>query len=163
MPVRGARGTKNSIPTPTVCRSRCSDKEKLFTRNQLWKAVEVLALGGSKNSGTDVNAGVPYDVFLWNVLLDLGLLKPGPSVMWSDSKSAVDMSFDPVAFKNTKHITRSAEFLRDLVARDAVVLRHVPGRIMIADMLTKAVSRSLYLELLRLFDAYATDGIVCPA
>ena len=84
------------------------------------------------------------------------------SAIWSDSKSAINMSFDPVAFKMTKHITRAAEFLRDLVARDAVVLSHVPGRVMIADVLTKAVARSLYLELLRLFDAYSADGNVCP-
>ena len=31
------------------------------------------------------------------------------------------------------------------------------------DLLTKSVGRQLHLELLRLFDAYATDGVVCPA
>ena len=36
---------------------------------------------------------------------------------------------------------------------------------MIADLLTKAVARVLYHELLRLFDAYmyAVSGEVCPA
>ena len=101
-------------------------------------------------------------LWLRDVLVDLAIVLDAASVMWSDSKSAIDMSFDPVAFKNTKHITRAAEFLRDLVARDAIVLRHVPGRVMIADVLTKAVARSLYLELLRLFDTYSTDGNVCP-
>ena len=43
------------------------------------------------------------------------------------------------------------------------MLRHVPGRVMIADVLTKAVARSLYIELLRLFDAYSAEGNVCPA
>ena len=40
---------------------------------------------------------------LWirQLLLDLRLLHPGPSQMWYDSKSAVAMAFDPVAFKNT--------------------------------------------------------------
>ena len=59
--------------------------------------------------------------------------------MYSDSKSAVDMSFDPVAFKNTKHILRAAEFLRDLVRKEVVVMTHVPGTTMLADLLTKAV------------------------
>ena len=49
------------------------------------------------------------------------------------------------------------------MAREVIVLRHLPGKVMIADVLTKAVERPLYLALLRLFDAYATDGIVCPA
>ena len=29
------------------------------------------------------------------------------------------MSFDPVAFKNTKHILRAANFLRDLVQKES--------------------------------------------
>lgn len=89
------------------------------------------------------------------MLVDLA----GASVVWSDSKSAVDMAFDPVAFKQTKHIMRAAEFLRDLVAREVIELRHVPGRIMLADVLTKAVARAMFFDLLRLADAYAIDGI----
>ena len=72
------------------------------------------------------------------------------------------MSFDPVAFKQTKHIMRCAEFLRDLVSRDVVTLRHVPGRVMIADLLTKAVARAMYLSLMQLFRRYSADGLVCP-
>ena len=102
-------------------------------------------------------------VWLRELLVDLGVQLDGPSLMWTDSKSAVDMSVDPVAFKQTKHILRAAAFLRDLVARLVAGLAHVPGRIMIADILTKAVARHLFLDLLRLFDAYATDGLVCPS
>ena len=101
--------------------------------------------------------------WLRDVLVDLGVVLHSASEIWSDSKSAVDMAFDPVAFKQTKHILRAAEFLRDLVAREVVTLRHVPGRTMIADLLTKAVSRVIYMELMQLFDRYATDGAVCPA
>ena len=43
-----------------------------------------------------------------------------------------------------------------------ITLRHLPGKVMIADVLTKAVERPLFIALLRLFDAYASDGIVCP-
>ena len=80
----------------------------------------------------------------------------------NDPELAVDMSRDPVAFKMTKHILRAAEFLRDLVARLVIEVRHLPGRVMIADLLTKAVARVVYHELLRLFDVYAATGVVCP-
>ena len=62
-------------------------------------------------------------------------------------------------FKNTKHILRAAAFLRDLVARLVIVLEHVPGKVMIADVLTKAVARPLYLELLRLLAEYPQSGL----
>ena len=60
------------------------------------------------------------------------------------------MSLDPVTFEKTKHILRAAEFLRDLVARDVVRLQHLPGKIMVADLLTKAVARALFASLMDL-------------
>ena len=79
-----------------------------------------------------------------------------------DSKSAVDMAFDLVAFKNTKHVMRAAEFLRDLVAREALTLAHEKGVVMIADLLTKATARPLFVELLRLLDSFSAAGVACP-
>ena len=53
---------------------------------------------------------------------------------------------------------RAAEYLRDLVAREAIVVKHLPGSRMIADLLTKAVARALFRELLQLLDNFAVDG-----
>ena len=73
------------------------------------------------------------------------------------------MAYDPVAFKKTKHILRAAEFLRDLVTRNVIVLQHVPGTVMLADLLTKAVARAMFVELMRLLDAYAQTGRAHPS
>ena len=55
-------------------------------------------------------------IYLRDLQLDLGLpvLR---TLMRSDNKSVRDLSVDPVAFKKTKHILRSAEYLRDLCHR----------------------------------------------
>ena len=67
-----------------------------------------------------------------------------------------------MAFKKTKHIIRrAAEYLRDLVARDAIVVKHLPGSRMIADLLTKSVARALFRDLLRLLDGFAANGNAC--
>jgi len=102
-------------------------------------------------------------LWLRDLLLDLGIVLGTPPLMQSDSQSAINMSMDPIAFKNTKHILRAAEFLRDLVHREAVSMQHLPSRVMIADILTKAPARVVFIDLLRLIDAYAQDGIACPA
>ena len=99
-------------------------------------------------------------IFLRELLIDLDITVAGPTVLYCDSKSAVDLAFDPVAFKNTKHILRAAEFLRDLVARRVVTVKHVKGTVMLADILTKACARAIFVELLRLLDDYATSGQV---
>ena len=100
-------------------------------------------------------------LFAIDLALEFGLEFQGPSVIYCDSKSAVEMAYDPVSFKKTKHIMRAAEYLRDLVAREAIMVKHLPGSRMIADLLTKAVARPLFRELLRLLDAFAADGTAC--
>ena len=58
---------------------------------------------------------------------------------------------------------RAAEFLRDLVAREVVVLRHVSGSVMVADLLTKSVARTVFIELMRLLSEYSRTGQSCPS
>ena len=97
-------------------------------------------------------------IFIRELLIDLALSCNGPTTILTDSKSAVDMSLDPVAFKKTKHILRAAEFLKDLVARHVTRLKHLPGTCMLADILTKAVARVLFIDLLKLLDGYSQSG-----
>ena len=91
-------------------------------------------------------------MFLRDLLVDLGVDLDGPTTVFTDSKSAVDMAYDPIAFKNTKHIMRAAFFLRDLVAKLAVAMKHLSGDRMIADILTKATARPVFLELLLMYN-----------
>ena len=78
---------------------------------------------------------------------DFGHLQHGATSMHSDSKSAIDMSLDPVAFKKTKHIMRAAHFLRDLVARRFIAMLKVPGEENVADLLTKPVQLPVFRKL----------------
>ena len=61
----------------------------------------------------------------------------------------------PVAFKKTKHILRAAEFLRDLVTREVVSVEHISGAVMLADILTKAASRGVFVDLIKQLDSFA--------
>ena len=98
-------------------------------------------------------------IFHRELFVDLMFALDGPTIIFTDSKSAIDMSYDPVAFKKTKHILRAAQFLRDLVAREVVLLRHVPGRVMLADLLTKAVARAIFTHLLTLLNEYSVKRL----
>ena len=61
----------------------------------------------------------------------------GPTPLLLDSKSAIDLTFDPVAFKKTKHILRAANELRDRVAREIFKPTYVEAALQRADVLTK--------------------------
>ena len=78
---------------------------------------------------------------------ELGLLPAGPTPLRMDSKSAIDMAHDPVAFKKTKHIMREAHYLRDLVARRVYTPEHVASADMLADIFTKPLIRTLFVRL----------------
>jgi hypothetical protein len=96
-------------------------------------------------------------VFFRDLLLDCNKLSPGPTPLLMDSKSAIDMAFDPVAFKKTKHVLRDAEYLRDLVAREVLAPSHVESKRMIADIFTKPLDRLLFVAL-RAFLVGAIDA-----
>ena len=53
---------------------------------------------------------------------------------------------------------RAAAFLRDIVARRQLAMEHLPGKLMIADIMTKAPSRSVFVTLLSLLDRFARDN-----
>ena len=93
-------------------------------------------------------------IFLRYLLDDLSRTPDGPTRIYSDSKSCVDLSYDPVSFKKTKHILRAAEGLRDYVAREVIVLSHIAGVINIADMLTKEQAVSMFTQLMQVYDAF---------
>ena len=49
------------------------------------------------------------------------------------------------------------------MAREVVTLSHVSGKVMVADLLTKAIARAIFHALINLVRSYAADGVVCPA
>ena len=97
-------------------------------------------------------------MFSRDLSAEFGIVIAGPSKIYCNSKSAVEMAFDPVSFKKTKHILRAAHFLRDLCARQVIELVHLSGALMLADILTKAPARQIFRDLLALLDAFATNG-----
>jgi hypothetical protein len=78
-------------------------------------------------------------VYLRDLLEDIGHGASAPTPMWLDSKAAIDLTADPVAFKKTKHIMRHAYELRDRISRRLFTVAFVPSEDQLADVLTKAL------------------------
>lgn len=86
-------------------------------------------------------------LFLREVAADVVARIQTPTPLFIDNKSAIDMAFDPVAFKKTKHILRDAFFLRDQVARQVFLPQHVKSEDQLADIFTKPLPRALFTTL----------------
>ena len=85
-------------------------------------------------------------VYVRELLVDLRVEIASPSVILSDSKSAVDLAFDPVAFKKTKHILRASNELRDKMARDVFTPTYVEAAGQRADILTKPLGPTMHQQ-----------------
>lgn len=77
-------------------------------------------------------------MFFRELLSDLNYAQVGPTIIRSDNRGVIDLSFDPTAFKKTKHILRAAHFVRDLSARQVISLQWISGSCNPADLFTKS-------------------------
>lgn len=89
-------------------------------------------------------------VYFRELLADLRHLQSGPTTILTDNKGVVALSFDPVAFKKTKHILRAAEYVRDLATRQVISLRWVTAKNNVADLCTKSVVLVVFRALMSL-------------
>ena len=85
-----------------------------------------------------------------DLLEDLGFGVTRPTPLFLDSKAALDLTADPVAFKKTKHILRHAYELRDRVLRRVYEPTYVATASQLADILTKALRPGVHVTLLDL-------------
>ena len=99
-------------------------------------------------------------MWLRDLLDDLGFSVTQPTPLYLDSKAALDLAADPVAFKKTKHILRHAYELRDRVARRCFAPEYVKSADQLADILTKPLPVA---DQERLTHAILGETLVIPA
>ncbi|KAL0307493.1 UNVERIFIED_CONTAM: Copia protein [Sesamum angustifolium] len=65
-------------------------------------------------------------------------------VIYCDNTAAIAYAKDPKYHGRTKHIDTRYHFIRDSIAQEEVVLRHIPTDDMIADLFTKPLPRDAF-------------------
>jgi ATP sulfurylase len=78
---------------------------------------------------------------LWvrNLLSELKILRKGPSMLYCDNKSAINIANNPVQHDRTKHVEIDRIFLKEKIDDGVVVLTHVTSGDQVADCLTKGL------------------------
>nr|AOG75317.1 RNaseH [Mirabilis jalapa]AOW44034.1 RNaseH [Mirabilis jalapa]AOW44038.1 RNaseH [Mirabilis jalapa] len=85
-------------------------------------------------------------IWLRQLLQELHVPIPGASLVYCDNISAVYMSHNPVQHQRTKHIEIDLHFVRDHVALGRIRVLHVPTTHQFADVFTKGLPTTLFLE-----------------
>jgi hypothetical protein len=83
-------------------------------------------------------------VHLIQLSSDLGVSSGQPLLIWEDNTGAIAIAGNPISHERTKHIDIRHHFIREKVADKVIVLHHIPTKFMLADVLTKAVSKSTF-------------------
>jgi histone deacetylase 1/2 len=78
-------------------------------------------------------------VWTRNFLLEQGY-DVGPATIYQDNMSTIIMATKGGSFKRTKHLLCKHSYVRERIANKEIVLKHLPTKKMVADMLTKPVS-----------------------
>ena len=76
-------------------------------------------------------------VYLRKLVKGLGDAADGPSELFTDSKSARDVSYNPELHDRMKHVQRRHFYVRDMVESFELTVPHVPTENNIADFFTK--------------------------
>ncbi len=79
-------------------------------------------------------------VFLRNLLNEIGFEQKGPTIMYEDNKSTIDLANGLGKFHKQKHVNVKYHYTKDLVNDKTIQVCYCPTEEMIADILTKPLS-----------------------
>jgi hypothetical protein len=87
-------------------------------------------------------------LYLKEVLLKLDLpIKLEASIIYTDSKSAIELANNPEHHVRTKHIDIQYHFVREKVQNKEIILRFISTKEQIADILTKGINSVTFKNL----------------
>ena len=78
-----------------------------------------------------------YLMWVQHLLIEIGISISQPLVLWSDNLGAQALACNPVYHARTKHIELDVHFIKNLISKHKIQVRHVPTESQIADVLTK--------------------------
>lgn len=80
-------------------------------------------------------------LWLRELLPALGIDCSAPTVLHSDSLSAISLAKNPVFHARTKHIENDCHFIRDEIFRGSITPKHVSTTSQLADIMTKSLGK----------------------
>ena len=86
-------------------------------------------------------------VWLRALMAELGFPQSGPTALGEDNRGAIALAANDVIHDRSKHIDLHHHCIRELVSSGAVKLHPVPTKLMVADILTKPLSKFSFQKL----------------
>ncbi|MGK2912532.1 MAG: reverse transcriptase domain-containing protein [Sphingobium sp.] len=104
------------------------------------KKQQTVSLSSMESEYMAVTNASKQAIWLRRLLTALGHPPNGPSKIFVDNKSALDLAYNPEFHDRSKHIDIRHHFIRETLAAGTVSLEWIPTDHMIADVLTKPLA-----------------------
>ncbi|PKI64764.1 hypothetical protein CRG98_014833 [Punica granatum] len=91
-------------------------------------------------------------VWLRSLLSSLGVHMATPTHLFCDNQAALHIAANPVFHEQTKHIEIDCHFIREHIKTGLVTTEHLPTRLQLADIFTKALDRDHFRFILSKLD-----------
>jgi hypothetical protein len=82
-----------------------------------------------------------------SLLEELGFPQPEPTIIWEDNKSTILIVNNGNDKGRMKHIDVRSHYIRELILKKQVTIQYMPTEDMVADILTKGVSKAILQRL----------------
>ena len=100
---------------------------------------------------------LPNLLFLYELLNELGY-KQEPAIIFEDNMALIDLiKRGKVSSGVTKHISAKYYYSKDLIRRNIIQFKYCPTELMIADILTKPLSKILFIKLKKMLHNHDND------
>eukprot|EP00052_Salpingoeca_macrocollata_P029827 m.307284 g.307284 ORF g.307284 m.307284 type:complete len:509 (-) comp23022_c5_seq5:537-2063(-) len=111
------------------------------------KMQSVAALSTAESEYYAMAEAVREVLFLRNLLMELGCPQRSPTSLLEDNQATIKIATNAMTTSRTKHIDLRQHFVRDVITAGDVVLEYCPTADMVADELTKALSKAQHVAL----------------
>lgn len=121
------------------------------------KKQSVVALSSAEAEFRAMAKGICELLWLKKLLTELGYPPVQAMELLCDNKAAVDMAHNPVQHDRTKHVEIDRHFIKEKIETEVIAISHVRSSEQLADILTKAVSGTIFHDMLvklGMFDLY---------
>ena len=128
---------------PDSTTSWCSKKQGTFAKSTT--DAEYVALSQATQEA----------IYLRKLLADLGYKADLPTVLYEGIQGAIEISRNPRFHNRTKHIDVTFHFVRERIASNEIRVVYCPSIDMLADIMTKGLTKSRLEKLRKSLNVYA--------
>ena len=114
-----------------------------------WKTrrQSIVALSSTEAEYVSLSCAAQETIWMRNLLESIGFQQLDPTMISEDNQGAIALAGNPGNHPRTKHISIKYHFIREAVEKNKIMFQYCPTTEMLADILTKALTKERFQEL----------------